>query len=102
VIADRRLYLDRSQSRLVEESDTACAWLLAGKGQEIAPEAVKRLRLETVDGRVKQRSLAEGWVPLVQEQTEVQESAAVVQTPRPTRRYRRRPGEMPGTPAPEE
>jgi hypothetical protein len=52
--ADRRLYLDRTQSRLVEEADTASAWLLAAKGQEIAPAEVKRLGLVMHEGRVMQ------------------------------------------------
>lgn len=54
MIADRRLYVDRDWSRLVEENDPASAWLLAGKGQEIAAEKVRRLGLVKMDGRVMQ------------------------------------------------
>jgi hypothetical protein len=56
MIADRRLCLDRSMSRLVEESNPEAAFLLAAKGQEIAFEAVKRLGLSVRDGRVVQPS----------------------------------------------
>ena len=55
MLADRRLCLDRSQSRLVEAGTPDSAWLLAGKGQEIEPEDVKRLGLvQWGDGRVMQ------------------------------------------------
>jgi hypothetical protein len=92
MIADRRLCLDRRQSRLVEENTPEAAWLLVGKGHEIPASEVKRLGLEMVDGRVQQQ---------VPEQEQEPELAAVVQTPRPTRRIRRRPGAKPGNPAPE-
>lgn len=50
--ADRRLYLDVSMSRLVEECDAA--FLLVAKGHEIPAADVKRLDLRVVDGRVVQ------------------------------------------------
>ena len=52
--ADRSLYLDRSRSRLVGETDPEVAWLLVWKGREIPAEDVKRLGLIEVDGRVQQ------------------------------------------------
>jgi hypothetical protein len=88
--ADRRLYLDRQQTRVVEANTVEAAFLLAAKGHEIPAAVIKRLGLEMVDGRVRQP-----------EQEETQELAAVAQTPRPTRRTRRRPGAKPGNPAPE-
>jgi hypothetical protein len=84
MIADRRLYLDRSQTRVVEASTVEAAFLLAAKGHEIPVAAITRLGLERVDGRVQQQG-----------QEETQELAAVVQTPRPTRRSRRRGGAKP-------
>lgn len=55
MIADRRLCLDRSQSRLVEAGSVDSAFLLAGKGQEIPAETVKALGLvRWSDGRVMQ------------------------------------------------
>ena len=54
--ADRRLYVDRDWSRLVEETDPAVAFLLAATGHEIPAEHVARLGLVAVDGRVQQQS----------------------------------------------
>lgn len=54
MIADRRLYLDRSRTRLVAESSPEAAWLLNAKGQEIDPGEAKRLDLHVVDGSVRQ------------------------------------------------
>lgn len=54
LIADRRLCLDRSLARLVEESDPEAAFLLAAKGQEVPHDAVKRLELRLDNGRVVQ------------------------------------------------
>jgi hypothetical protein len=48
--------MTRDQSRLVEENTPEAAWLLAGKGQEIPREAVKRLGLVVHEGRVMQAS----------------------------------------------
>ena len=56
--ADRRLYVDRDWSRLVEETDPAVAFLLAATGHEIPAEHVARLGLVAVDGRVEQAVLA--------------------------------------------
>jgi hypothetical protein len=67
--ADRRLYLDRTQSRLVGESDPECAWLLAARGHEIAAADVKRLDLRVwADGTVQQGpepvvKVAPAWEP---------------------------------------
>lgn len=52
--ADRRLCLDLSLSRLVEENTPEAAFLLAGTGQEIPADAVKRLDLRVRGGRVVQ------------------------------------------------
>lgn len=57
MIADRRLYLNSARDRVVEESDSEAAYLLAAKGQEIpkpyrnlvpAPKAVNP---EAIDDR---------------------------------------------------
>jgi hypothetical protein len=54
MLADRRLYIT-ARGMLVSESDPAAAYLLAGKGQEIPAEVVKRLALVVwSDGRVMQ------------------------------------------------
>lgn len=53
--ADRRLCLDRSLSRLVEESDPEAAIMVAPKGEEVPPDLVTRLDLQVwSDGRVMQ------------------------------------------------
>lgn len=54
--ADRHLYLDRSRTRLVGETDLEVAWMLAGKGQEIDPGEVRRLKLVVHEGRVMQQA----------------------------------------------
>ena len=55
MLADRTLYLDRSRTRLVGETDPDVAWLLVWKGREIPAEDVKRLGLVLwSDGRVMQ------------------------------------------------
>jgi enoyl-CoA hydratase/carnithine racemase len=56
VIADRRLCLDLSRTRLVEANTAESAFLLAGKGQEIEADEVKRLGLVVHEGRVMQAS----------------------------------------------
>lgn len=60
LVADRRLYMDASRSRLVEDGDDAAAFLVAsGPGKAIPPHITAELGLE-VDGkgRVKQRKAA--------------------------------------------
>lgn len=53
--ADRALYLDASQTRLVTETSPESAWFLVGKGHEIPAAEVKRLGLsQWSDGRVMQ------------------------------------------------
>jgi hypothetical protein len=54
--ADRRLYMDRHQMKLVPENSPESAFLVAATGQEIAPEMVKRLDLVIHEGRVMQAS----------------------------------------------
>jgi hypothetical protein len=56
VIADRRLYLERTGSRLVAENDPEAAFLLIAKGHEIPAVDVKRLDLVLHEGRVMQAS----------------------------------------------
>lgn len=56
MIADRNLYLDKSRDHLALENSVESAFLLNGKGQEIAADEVARLRLVMVDGRVVQAS----------------------------------------------
>jgi enoyl-CoA hydratase/carnithine racemase len=56
VIADRRLYLERTGSRLVAENDPEAAFLLIAKGHEIPAADVKRLGLVVHEGRVMQAS----------------------------------------------
>jgi hypothetical protein len=53
MLADRRLYIT-ARGMLVSESDPAAAYLLAGKGQEIPAEVVKRLGLRLAEGKVAQ------------------------------------------------
>jgi hypothetical protein len=83
VNADRRLYLDRSQARLVEESDPACAWLLVGKGQEIPAEKVKRLGLVVHEGRVMQASQVPAPKAPEPEMEEVKEYLGITAEPEP-------------------
>jgi hypothetical protein len=56
--ADRRLYVNRAWTRLVDEASDDAAFLLAGKGQEIAAEAVQRLGLVEHAGQVMQTAQA--------------------------------------------
>lgn len=56
--ADRRLYLDRSRTRLVAENAPDAAWLLNARGQAIDPVDVNRLGLVEVDGVVMQQAEA--------------------------------------------
>jgi hypothetical protein len=57
LIADRRLYINAANTRLVEDGDPSAAFLLAGEGGRIAKGDVQRLGLELVDGRVVQAPL---------------------------------------------
>jgi len=53
--ADRRLCLDRSLSRLVEETSEDAAIMVTAKGDEVPADLVKRLDLRVwSDGRVMQ------------------------------------------------
>ncbi len=54
LMADRRLYLDQTQARMLEETDAEAAFLLAAKGQAIPRDAVARLQLCVAEGRVVQ------------------------------------------------
>lgn len=56
MIADRNLYLDKSGEKLAVEDSVESASLLVGKGREIDPADIARLRLVVVDGRVEQAS----------------------------------------------
>jgi hypothetical protein len=95
--------MTRDQSRLVEENTPEAAWLLAGKGQEIPREAVKRLGLVMVRGRVEQASqvmervLAEpvaeepmGGQPFAYEMPELESEPDVVEPIMPSESRRRR------------
>jgi hypothetical protein len=57
LIADRRLYINAANTRLVEDGDPSAAFLLAGEGGRIAKGDVQRLGLELMDGRVVQAPL---------------------------------------------
>jgi hypothetical protein len=54
ITADRRLYLAKDEFTVVEETDDSRRFLLAPAGGAILGEAVDRLRLSIVDGRVVQ------------------------------------------------
>lgn len=70
LIADRDLYLDKTETRIVEEGDPASAFQFTGKGRVIPPEDAARLGLELVDGKVVQRGAA---VPAVATEAPVAE-----------------------------
>ena len=55
MIADRSLYLDKSEQVVVEEGDPRSAYLLISKGREIPPYEIDRLGLLEIDGRVYQK-----------------------------------------------
>ncbi len=50
--ADRRLYLTRDQTEVVEEGDPRAKVLLASRGHQIPPVEQKRLGLRMEDGRI--------------------------------------------------
>lgn len=52
MLADRRLYLTRDRSRVVEEGDVEAAFLLASEGRDIEVSEIHRLGLKLKDGRV--------------------------------------------------
>lgn len=54
MIADRPLYLDKTESVIVEEGDPRSAFQFTGKGRVIEAADAKRLGLSVVDGRVVQ------------------------------------------------
>ncbi len=54
LVADRRLYVDRSGKTLVEETDPRAAFLLAAKGQPMEFDVVTRLGLRMAEGRIVQ------------------------------------------------
>ena len=54
VVADRRLYLDRTRARLVEADSSEAASLLAGAGRPIDAAEWRRLGLVFREGRVEQ------------------------------------------------
>lgn len=54
LVADRRLYLDHSKERLVEEGAEDAAYLLAGAGGMIPGDVAADLGLKVVDGKVSQ------------------------------------------------
>ena len=89
--ADRRLYVDRDWSRLVEETDPAVAFLLAATGHEIPAEHVARLGLVAVDGRVQQASAVAASEPVTVEPMSEDSSEPVTPIlPPESRRTRRR------------
>lgn len=59
MVADRNLYLDKSGDKLAREDSVESASLLVGRGKEIDPADVARLRLQVVDGRVEQKGEAQ-------------------------------------------
>ena len=50
--SDRRLYLSRDKSRVLEEGDKGAGWLFATPGEKIAESAASAYRLEYLDGKV--------------------------------------------------
>lgn len=49
---DRRLYLTKDKSRVVEEGDVLCAFLFAAEGGEIQPQDAATYALEWRDGKI--------------------------------------------------
>jgi hypothetical protein len=54
LVADRHLYLDKTGTLLLEESDAACAFLLCSRGRSIDPALVDGLGLLVRDGWIVQ------------------------------------------------
>jgi hypothetical protein len=54
MVADRNLWLDKSESLVVEENDPRAHFLMMGKGRAIPEDYIARLNLVDVDGRVEQ------------------------------------------------
>lgn len=54
ITADRRLFLDATRERVVEDGDADAAFLLATPGKRIPGDEVERLGLSTSSGKVKQ------------------------------------------------
>lgn len=54
LVADRRLFLDESRTKLVEPEDPAARFLLVATGVVISASIVRQLRLSKVDGKVTQ------------------------------------------------
>lgn len=54
LLSDRRLYLDRSRERVVEEGSLDAAFLLASAGGEIGADEAARLQLYVFGGRICQ------------------------------------------------
>ena len=50
--ADRRLYLTRDKSRVVEQGDQDGAWLFATPGRDISEADAKEFGLEVLDGKI--------------------------------------------------
>lgn len=52
--ADRRLFLDHTRERVVEDGTADAAYLLVGAGCELAAEEAERLGVRMVDGKLRQ------------------------------------------------
>jgi len=65
LLADRRLWVNAAKTRLLEDGDSAAAFLLAAEGRPIPADLVTSLGLELVDGRVVQRPVAKAEAPAV-------------------------------------
>ena len=79
LVADRRLYLDATKSRVLEDGDPTVAWLLCPAGREITAAEVARLGLVLRNGRVEQGGAEEPEAPKV-------DAPAVVVPAEPVRR----------------
>lgn len=50
MVADRRIYLDETETKLVEHGDPAAAYLLVGEGCEVHPNDVKKFGIREKNG----------------------------------------------------
>lgn len=55
LVADRRLFLDHTRERVVEDGSTEAAYLLVGAGCELEAAEAERLGVASVDGKLEQR-----------------------------------------------
>lgn len=81
LVADRRLYINAAGTTLIEDGDSAAAFLLAAEGRVISKQDVERLGLEFVDGRVEQRSVRKPESLIVSEHPEADQAPAAPPAP---------------------